>query len=246
MPVFIDCHIYAVEDGLDKQFEEVAKGRDEDLCRKAASASKANMQLPFVHCTPAAASRILYCNPVCFLSTMLPSPCPAFNVMALSWLAPANSHGGLVFCIKKSRASFAAIAPGAVLGLRCHRPLLCALTLIAALIRAAASPPARSNRCCCKSVVRQRDRVISCSACQMSRGAVSRMQRQLQQLQQLQQLLLRQAAIALATRLLRLLLIQMMLRTATSSSSSSCQMRSPIPSFSSPPPARTSWRKCCT
>jgi flavin reductase (DIM6/NTAB) family NADH-FMN oxidoreductase RutF len=116
----LESHVFAVEDGLEKQFEEVAKGRDDDACRQAAGACKANMQLPFVHCTPAAASRILYCNPVCFLSTMLPPPssaCPTFNVMALSWLAPANSHGGFVFCIKKSRASFAAILPGAVFGL---------------------------------------------------------------------------------------------------------------------------------
>jgi flavin reductase (DIM6/NTAB) family NADH-FMN oxidoreductase RutF len=109
-----------VEDGLERQFEEAAKLRDDDACRQAAASSKANMQLPFILCTPAAASRILYCNPVCFLSTMLtpppPSP-PTFNVMAVSWMAPANSHGGFVFCIKKSRASFTAIAPGAVFGL---------------------------------------------------------------------------------------------------------------------------------
>jgi flavin reductase (DIM6/NTAB) family NADH-FMN oxidoreductase RutF len=116
----LDCHILTVEDGLEKQFEEAAKGRDEEACRQAARASRANMLLPFVVCTPAAASRILYCNPVCFLSTMLlpppPSP-PTFNVMALSWMAPANSHGGFVFCIKKSRASFAAIVPGGSFGL---------------------------------------------------------------------------------------------------------------------------------
>jgi hypothetical protein len=38
-------------------------------------------------------------------------------VMAISWLAPANSHGGFVFCIKKSRASFAAMLPAASFGL---------------------------------------------------------------------------------------------------------------------------------
>jgi flavin reductase (DIM6/NTAB) family NADH-FMN oxidoreductase RutF len=81
------------------------------------------MQMPFVLCAPAAASRILYCNPVCFLSTMLASlpssssPAPFFNVMAASWMTPANSHGAFVFCIKKSRASFAAIVPGASFGL---------------------------------------------------------------------------------------------------------------------------------
>ena len=127
-----------MEDALEKEFEEGARGRDDDACKLAAASSRMDMQLPFIHCTPAAASRILYCNPVCFLSTMLlPSSSAAaaaagggggggtaaaaassfFNVMAISWLAPANSHGGFMFCIKKSRASFAAMQPAASFGL---------------------------------------------------------------------------------------------------------------------------------
>ena len=109
-----------MDHALEKEFKDAAKGRDSDACRVAAGSSSAAMNVPFIHCTPAAASRILYCNPVCFLSTVLPSslPQPApFNVMAISWMAPANSYGGLLFCIKKSRASFAAMQPGAVFGL---------------------------------------------------------------------------------------------------------------------------------
>ncbi len=137
-----------MEDALEKEFEEGARGRDDDACKLAAASSRANMLLPFIHCTPAAASRILYCNPVCFLSTMVPPSSSSaaavgggggggaaaaaaggggrraaaaassfFNVMAISWLAPANSHGGFVFCIKKSRASFAAMLPAASFGL---------------------------------------------------------------------------------------------------------------------------------
>ena len=45
-------------------------------------------------------SRLLYPNPVCFLSTTDQSK---HNVMTLSWLAPCNNYGGFSFTIHKSR-----------------------------------------------------------------------------------------------------------------------------------------------
>lgn len=57
----------------------------------------------FVQLTPQLASRLLYPNPVMFLVTQ--SAQGKRNVMTLSWLAPANNHGGLVFVIHKKRHS---------------------------------------------------------------------------------------------------------------------------------------------
>ena len=49
-------------------------------------------------------SRLLYPNPVCFLTTISPEG-TALNVMTISWLTAANNHGGFVFVIHKSRHS---------------------------------------------------------------------------------------------------------------------------------------------
>jgi flavin reductase (DIM6/NTAB) family NADH-FMN oxidoreductase RutF len=52
--------------------------------------------------TPEKASRILHCNPVCFLVTTVSGKT---NVMTLSWITPANNYGGFVFIIHKTRYS---------------------------------------------------------------------------------------------------------------------------------------------
>lgn len=57
----------------------------------------------FVTLTPQEASRLIYPNPVCFLTTR--SSKSKLNVMTLSWLAPANNYGGFVFVIHKTRFS---------------------------------------------------------------------------------------------------------------------------------------------
>ena len=40
-----DCNVFAVEDGLEKQVAEAARGRDEDMCRVAALSSKASARM---------------------------------------------------------------------------------------------------------------------------------------------------------------------------------------------------------
>jgi flavin reductase (DIM6/NTAB) family NADH-FMN oxidoreductase RutF len=53
-------------------------------------------------------SRLLYPNPVCFLTTSSSSSRgsgTAVNVMTLSWLTPANNYGGFAFVIHKTRFS---------------------------------------------------------------------------------------------------------------------------------------------
>mmetsp|Transcript_5586 Transcript_5586/g.8513 ORF Transcript_5586/g.8513 Transcript_5586/m.8513 type:complete len:257 (-) Transcript_5586:29-799(-) len=57
----------------------------------------------FISLTSQSASRLLYPNPVCFLSTM--GSTGRCNVMTISWLTAANNHGGMVFVIHKSRFS---------------------------------------------------------------------------------------------------------------------------------------------
>jgi flavin reductase (DIM6/NTAB) family NADH-FMN oxidoreductase RutF len=75
------------------------KGGDEE-----AALMKNNM---FKELTPQQASRLIYPNPVCFLTTVTPTG--KLNAMTLSWLAPANNYGGLVFVIHKTRFSAACL-----------------------------------------------------------------------------------------------------------------------------------------
>lgn len=57
----------------------------------------------FIALNPQQASRLIYPNPVCFLTSI--SPASKLNAMTLSWLAPANNYGGFVFVIHKTRFS---------------------------------------------------------------------------------------------------------------------------------------------
>jgi flavin reductase (DIM6/NTAB) family NADH-FMN oxidoreductase RutF len=69
------------------------------------SFEKINFKLPFIELTPQSASRLLHPNPVCLLSSIGPNN--HMNVMPISWLTPANNHGGIALVIHKSRASAA-------------------------------------------------------------------------------------------------------------------------------------------
>jgi flavin reductase (DIM6/NTAB) family NADH-FMN oxidoreductase RutF len=64
--------------------------------------------LPFIELTPQSASRLLHPNPVCLLSSLSPTT-NQLNVMPISWLTPANNHGGIVFIIHKNRTTAANI-----------------------------------------------------------------------------------------------------------------------------------------
>ena len=64
---------------------------------------------PFIEIEEALVSRVLYPNPVCFLTTISTDGLKR-NVMTLSWITPANNYGGFVFCIHKTRHSAASIA----------------------------------------------------------------------------------------------------------------------------------------
>jgi flavin reductase (DIM6/NTAB) family NADH-FMN oxidoreductase RutF len=53
--------------------------------------------------TPKQFSRLLYANPVCFLSTTSLSNVPPRNVMVLSWLTATNNEGRFMFSLNKRR-----------------------------------------------------------------------------------------------------------------------------------------------
>ena len=73
------------------------------LYRAAVAVAVSGTNERYVDLTPQQASRLLYPNPVCFLTTITPKN--TLNVMSLSWLAPANNYGGFVFVVHKTRYS---------------------------------------------------------------------------------------------------------------------------------------------
>lgn len=65
--------------------------------------TKIPSNIPFIELTtPQSMSRLLYCNPVCFLTTYSSST-PQLNAMVISWLMPTNNYGGFACTIHKSR-----------------------------------------------------------------------------------------------------------------------------------------------
>lgn len=50
-------------------------------------------------------SRLLYSNPVCFLTSPRDTTCTSANVMTISWLTPINNQGGFVMSVNKARFS---------------------------------------------------------------------------------------------------------------------------------------------
>jgi flavin reductase (DIM6/NTAB) family NADH-FMN oxidoreductase RutF len=64
--------------------------------------------LQYIRLSAESASRLLYPNPVCFLTTR--AGVRGLNVMTLSWLCPANNYGGFVFVIHKTRFSASALS----------------------------------------------------------------------------------------------------------------------------------------
>lgn len=59
------------------------------------------------------ASRLLYPNPVCLLSTYAKHK---FNVMTITWLTPINNHGGFVCSIHQQRFTATMLTENAVFG----------------------------------------------------------------------------------------------------------------------------------
>lgn len=86
-----------------------AERSSQNLFKSNASFDIIPCSVPFFNLSsnPNLFSRLLYPNPVCFLSTLNQSSGSISipNVMTLSWLMPTNNYGGFAFTIHKTRFS---------------------------------------------------------------------------------------------------------------------------------------------
>lgn len=113
MPGLADSEHEGSESGSDNEDgdddEKLPNGRPQPLPKNA------KVEFPTFETMPTATnfvrlhdagqlSRLVYLNPVCFLTTVDPDGSKR-NVMTLSWLCPANNYGGFVFVIHKTRFS---------------------------------------------------------------------------------------------------------------------------------------------